>query len=87
MHASRGLIDAFLSVGGSDTRGMGYRDAGKPLPLRGNLSWPSCIILGAQKSATSSLFDALVRHPAVCGPSKGLSTGSVPKEVLYLQPS
>lgn len=34
-------------------------------PLRG---WPSALIIGAQRSGTTSLFNYLVRHPAVLAP-------------------
>jgi hypothetical protein len=41
-------------------------------PSRG---WPSALIIGAQRSGTSSLFNYLVRHPDVQAP--------VTKEVHY----
>ena len=45
----------------------GLRDAYRHLtaPYRG---WPSVLIIGAQRSGTSSLFNYLVRHPEVRAP-------------------
>lgn len=53
---------------------LGVRDGYRYLtaPSRG---WPSALIIGAQRSGTSSLFNYLVRHPDVRAP--------VTKEVHY----
>jgi len=53
--------------------------------LNSGAVFPTAIIIGAQKAATTSLFHALAtEHPGFCGPDDGFAIpGSVPKEVHH----
>jgi hypothetical protein len=62
---------AVLQMIGRPNQGAGSTDTSRARHGSLQTPWPEVFIIGAPKSATTSLFDALLRHADLCAPTNG----------------